>query len=347
MECLYFGEKTEFYNKIYNLISQNNECLKDYPYHNMEDNYKAIFVIQLDALGSNIEFDNWILKLYSISNSYFENSIISFIIKSDSMLYTKKYASKIVFLLNQMGARVLGHGVLEFINNYENLKKWELSLNLSRDKVIETMVSKLIKQTLDYKNIPVKNPKILVLHASSTQTSNTLHLWQMVREYINYDNIIEFHVEEGTVKDCFGCSFDTCTYYSKDKSCFYGGVITEELLPLIEHSDVIIWICPNYNDSISAKLMAVINRLTVLYKRISFREKKIYSIIVSANSGSDSVASQLIDALTINKGFQLPPYFMLTELASKKGSIYKVDDIQKKARAFAELIKTEFITTKV
>lgn len=163
----------------------------------------------------------------------------------------------------------------------------------------------------------------------------------MVKDELSYDQITEFHVEEGTAVDCYGCSFDTCIYYSLHKSCFFGGVLTEELLPLIEESDVIVWICPNYNDAISAKLTAVINRLTVLYRRVSFKNKKIYSLVVSANSGSDSVASQLIDALVINKGFQLPPKFALTALASEEGSIYKVPLIEEEVKAFAKQFSDE------
>lgn len=66
--------------------------------------------------------------------------------------------------------------------------------------------------------------------------------------------------------------------------------MVKESLPAIEDADCVIWLCPNYNDSISAKLMAVINRLTVLYKRVRFWDKSLFSIIVSGNSGSDCVA---------------------------------------------------------
>lgn len=78
--------------------------------------------------------------------------------------------------------------------------------------------------------------------------------------------------------------------------------MVKEILTAIEEADCIIWLCPNYNDAISAKLMAVINRITVLYKRVKFGEKTLFSVVVSGNSGSDCVAKQLIGALNINKG---------------------------------------------
>jgi hypothetical protein len=62
--------------------------------------------------------------------------------------------------------------------------------------------------------------------------------------------------------------------------------------------------------------MAVINRMTALYKRVKFGDKTLFSVVVSGNSGSDCVAKQLIGALNINKGFRLPPYFALTATAN-------------------------------
>ena len=100
-------------------------------------------------------------------------------------------------------------------------------------------------------------------------------------------------MENGAVRDCKGCSYTTCKHFSRQRSCFYGGVMVEEVFPEIERADAIVWICPNYNDSVSANLMAVINRLTALYRRTKFFDKTLFAVIVSGNSGSDSVASSL------------------------------------------------------
>jgi len=165
-------------------------------------------------------------------------------------------------------------------------------------------------------------------------------LWNLVSKNLSSANIVELQIENGKVQDCKGCSFTLCQHYGKQNSCFYGGVMVENVLPTIESSDVVIWLCPNYNDSIAANLTAVINRLTVLYLKMSFTEKAIFSIVVSGNSGSDSVAKQLIGALNINKGFKLPPYFALMATANDPGAIFKVPDIEETARSFAENIKS-------
>lgn len=94
---------------------------------------------------------------------------------------------------------------------------------------------------------------------------------------------------------------------------------------------------------ISANLVAVINRLTALFRKSKFYDKTLFSIIVSGHSGSDALARQLISALNINKTFRLPPYFALMATANDKGAIEKVPGIMDKARTFAENIKYNIV----
>lgn len=157
----------------------------------------------------------------------------------------------------------------------------------------------------------------------------------MVSDNLKGYNITELHVENGAVQDCKGCSFKTCLHYGMQNSCFYGGTMVKEILPAIQKADAVVWVCPNYNDSISANLMAVINRMTALYRTMSFYNKSIFSVIVSGNSGSDSVAKQLIGALNINKGSRLPPYFSIMAVANDTGEIDKVRNIKNMASEFA------------
>lgn len=325
------------------LLMDGGHILKMPHEHLVQHNelYRGLLVVQLDAIGQCVPFYKWLLEKKEMDEQYFRNSVLGFVVKSESDYFTKKFTASVMFLMNQMGARFIGHPLVESIKDDGNFKKWQLAEGLSREEVLKHVLDRLVENLIAYKPIVLTNPKVLVLHAGTHEKSNTLALWSMVKEHLGECDISEFHVEEGTAIDCYGCSFDRCIYYSLHRSCFYGGVITEELLPLIEDSDVIVWICPNYNDAISSKLSAVINRLTVLYRRVSFKQKRIYSLIVSANSGSDSVASQLIDALVINKGFQLPPNFALMALASDEGSIYKIPTIHAQAEAFAHQFKEE------
>ncbi|MCJ7814370.1 MAG: NAD(P)H-dependent oxidoreductase [Candidatus Atribacteria bacterium] len=304
-------------------------------------NKKIIFAIELDECGFNIPLFEILLKLKEKESDSLLGSKAVMIIQSSSELFTKSTAQKIIFLTNQMGCRFPGHPVVEATYDLNNFLSWQKSFKLSLLEIYKKQSKELVIKLIEENLKLVNRPKILVLHSSLFKTSNTLMLWRMVKEYLSGEDIKEFHVENGTVVDCRGCYYKTCIHYSEEKSCFYGGIMVKEILPAIEEANCIIWLCPNYNDAISAKLMAIINRMTVLYKRVKFGNKTMFSIVVSGNSGSDCVVNQLIGALNINKGFRLPPYFTLTATANDPGSIRNIPEIDNKAKKFAKNIKRE------
>ena len=336
-------DDSKLIEKIESISSKKNYKIIDFSNINFLElkTSRLVFIITLNDIGMNYEVYKFLERAREQDDKFFIGSIAGMVIKSNNEYYTKKMASNIIFILNSMGCRIIGHPLVEAIEEYKNFNSWKNVIDKSHEEIFSKMLENLMERILNYKKIHIKNPKVLVLHAGIYGKSNTLAFWEMIKKNLNVENLREFHVDDGTAIDCYGCSYNTCMYYSEKRSCFYGGIITEELLPIIEESDIIIWICPNYNDSISAKLMAVVNRLTVLYKRISFYDKKIFSVIVSGNSGSDSVASQIIGALNVNKGFHLPPFFFVTEIAGDIGSIHKVKDINEKALAFSEIINSE------
>jgi multimeric flavodoxin WrbA len=304
-------------------------------------NKKIIFAIELDECGFNISLFEMLLKLKERGDDSLLGSRAVIIIQSPSELFTKSTAQKIIFLTNQIGCRFPGHPVVEATYNFSNFLTWQKTFKLPLLNIYQEQSKKLVKKLREENLKLINRPKILVLHSSLSKTSNTLMLWKMVKESLSGEDIKELHVENGTVVDCRGCSYKTCIHYSEEKSCFYGGIMVKEILPAIEEADCIIWLCPNYNDAISAKLMAVINRMTVLYKRVKFGNKTIFSVVVSGNSGSDCVVKQLIGALNINKGFRLPPYFTLIATANDPGSVKGIQGIDKRVKKFAENIKRE------
>ncbi|RQD70110.1 MAG: NADPH-dependent oxidoreductase [Tindallia sp. MSAO_Bac2] len=274
-----------------------------------------------------------------INSSIFEKCTAMLVVRSSNEWFTKSFSAGLIFLLNQRGCRFIGHPLLEMTKGLNNLNRWERTSGIPREKLIYQMGEQSIQRLIHFKPIKHVEPRITVLHASSKKTSNTLQLWHMVKSHLSSMHIDEFHVENGTLIDCIGCRYQTCLYYGRQKSCFYGGDMIKEILPAMEKADALVWVCPNYNDALSANLTAVINRMTALYRTMSFYDKSIFSVIVSGNSGSDSVARQLIGALNINKGFQLPPHFCITATAYEPGSIMDSPNIEKRAADFAALIK--------
>ncbi len=144
-------------------------------------------------------------------------------------------------------------------------------------------------------------PRVLVLHASSHATSNTLALWSHVRAGLEDRCILtEIGLRNGTLEDCAGCPYTMCLHFGEQEDCFYGGVMVQEVYPAIRASDAVVLLCPNYNDALSANLTAAINRLTALYRSAPFTDTAVFAIVVSGYSGGDIVASNYNDALSAN-----------------------------------------------
>lgn len=304
-------------------------------------NKKLVFVVELDKAGLCLPILNMISKLYKLGSDLMFGSDGILFIHSSSDLYTKSLAAAVIFLANGQGCRFMGHPAVEATYGFNNFSTWQKTIDLPLEEICLEQCRKLGKRFIADNPVLKQNPNILMLHASLRTTSNTLMLWNMIKNNLSGCNIKELHVANGIIKDCTGCSFKTCMHYSAQSSCFYGGFMVEEIYPAIENADAVIWVCPNYNDALSANLTAVINRMTALYRKTPFYNKTLFSVIVSGNSGGDSVAKQLLNALNINKGFRLPPYFAIMETANDPNSIRRVNDIEIKTRRFAENIMKE------
>lgn len=302
-------------------------------------NKKLVLAVELDQVGYCKEIYDFISRLYEKGMDSLRGSSGVLLIYSQSDLFTKEAAQDIIFLLNRLGCEFMGHPVVEATLGLNNLQTWKKTMDVPLVEICKDLCKHLALRFLNDIREKATNPKFAVLHASSNRTSNTLALWNMIYKKLPNWSVTELHVENGMVKDCRGCSFKKCAHYSSQQGCFYGGMMIEEIYPAIENSDVLIWLAPNYNDALSANLTAVINRITALYRKMSFYHKSIYAVIVSGNSGSDSLARQLIGALCINKGFRLPPYFCIMETANDPGAIKRVINIEQKAEIFAKAMK--------
>lgn len=304
-------------------------------------NEKILIAVDLNEIGEDFEVMKIINDMVKLGKDSLKNSVVIIFVYSPNELNTKEITKKIIYIVNNLGATILGQPLIECMGKLENLRKWAKSLYLSREETLLFLSRKAIDKLINYQPKLIKSPKLLVLHANSNESISNTHLfWKKVESYLDIDYEV-IHVEDGTVLDCHGCSFNTCKYYAQQNSCFYGGIMVEEILPAIEKSDAILWLVPNYNDAISAKLMAVINRLTVLYLKHPIMDKNIFSIVVSGNSGSDSVIKQLIGALNVNKGFRLPPYFSIHTIANNPKEILEHENLDAMAKEFALLINKE------
>lgn len=114
--------------------------------------------------------------------------------------------------------------------------------------------------------------------------------------------------------------------------------MVEKVYPAIISCDVLVMVCPNYNDAVSANITAFINRLTAVFRTHDFSRKRVFALVISGYSGGDIVAEQIIGAMNFNKNFILPGNFALVETANNPGSILSVENLEEKAAAFARRI---------
>lgn len=305
-------------------------------------NRKIVFLGDLDGVGFYPDIHHQLLRLWETGGDQaLQGSEGIVLISSGSDLFTKRAAQNIVFLANRMGCRFPGHCLVESLGDLSNFRTWQKTSSLTLEEIRSEQCQKLFERFKAYSPPAASTPKILALHASSNQTSNTLMLWQGVQKHLPPGWSETLSIQNGSVVDCKGCDFVTCGHYAQQKSCFYGGVVISELIPAIEAANIIVFISPNYNDALSAMHTALINRLTALYRRMPLYDKRFYGIIVSGNSGSDSLACQMISALNFNKGMDLPPRFALMKNANDPGSILKDGDFDLYTAEFAASIQNE------
>lgn len=255
------------------------------------------------------------------------------LITSENELYTKEYAKEVLHVLNRAGMEFIGHPVIEAIAELKNMRKWASYEGVSNKEALMGQVRKLAERACSDQAPPIR--ELLVLHANSRpERSNTMDFYRAVQNHLTLPTT-QLELLDEHIQDCAGCNYRTCGYYSSIQSCYFGGSFTQNVLQAIRHADAILLLAPNYNDAMSAKLMAVANRLSVLYREGPFYQKYIFALVVSGNSGSDSVARQIIGAYNVNKGFRLPRRFYAQAIANDAGELRRAVEMEERARIFA------------
>lgn len=295
-----------------------------------------IFVCDLNEIGRDEGIDQLVKAWRSQS---LRGKTIGLICRTQNDWHTKTYARIMALIMNDLGAAVLGKALVEILPDYDNFSAWKKSSHMSLEEIAMSRISDLIQRMADFTHKKDEKPKILVIHSCSEKTSNTLALWRLVEASIQKKapqvEIQERYLARGSVTDCIGCDYKVCIGEAQKLNCVVGGQFVDEIMPSLEWANAVVWLCPNYNDTISADLIAVINRMSGFYRTRDLSHKSVYAVIVSGNSGTDAVANQLLGSLSLNKGYMLPPQFCLSEIASDPLSVLGKRGVQEKAEAFA------------
>ena len=299
----------------------------------------ALFAIDLGEYGVNLEYTRLLGWLRSHPKSL-EGWTGGVTADADSDLYTKSAARELVFTANRAGCAFVGRPLVEGTRTLSNFAI--VASNLGTDlygayvESIKLLVKEMARSQESDKE---RKRELLVLHASSHKSSNTYAVWQGVKQYLTDISITEIGLRNGTLADCSGCPYKMCLHFGERGSCFYGGVMVENVYPAVKKADGILLLAPNYNDALSANLTAFINRLTALFRTTRFYDKKLFGIVVSGYSGSDLIAEQMIAALNMNKTFYLPGHFAMLETANHPGEAMKLPGIEERMRQYAKRIQ--------
>ncbi|MDR0841440.1 MAG: NAD(P)H-dependent oxidoreductase [Christensenellaceae bacterium] len=297
---------------------------------------RVLFALSVGAYGLSAELCRLLLHLRAQADAL-DGSVAALLIDGESELYTKQLAQMLVLSANGAGCCFIGKPLVEGTGSLANLA---IHAGLRGGSLLNAYCETargLVERLRAFQPPQYAKPRMLVLHASDHATSNTLDLSGAVcTKLAGAFDIRELSLQNGAIMDCRGCSYKTCAHFAQHNACFYGGVMVDDVFPALLNSQVLLLLCPNYNDSVSANIMAFINRLTVLLVNNAFYSTYLYAIVVSGYSGGDLVAQQVLGALCLNKTFLLPPRFCLLQTACDPGAALKLPGIQEQIDSFAQ-----------
>lgn len=296
---------------------------------------RILFAVAVDELGVDEVFLRALRTLRS-SGQCLRSCVGGIIVDGADELYTKSAAQELALSANQAGCTFPGKPLVEGTGSLYNQHILAQRLGLSWEETYFARGRELVERILAFEAPKFDNPKILMLHASDNLRSNTVWLGrQLLQRLPENFSVREISLQNGTIHDCRGCSYAACLHFSQSGTCFYGGAISQEVLPAIRECDAMLFLCPNYNDAVSANLMALFNRMTNLLVQQELMDKYLFGVVVSGYSGSDLVARQLLGALCFNKTVTLPAQFCMMETAHDPGSAQKLAGVEQRLDAFA------------
>ena len=300
---------------------------------------KLLFALPLGDTGTNLEHVKILARLRR-EPVVLEGCTAGLIVDGASPLYTKSAAAELALAANLSGCALVGRPLVEGAGSLANFRVQAKNLDTDLMGAYRSAARELAER-LEGEEFPRRErPELLVLHASSHHTSNTLALWDAVKERLgDCCRVTEIGLRNGTVSDCSGCPYTMCLHFGERGGCFYGGVIQEEVYPALRRCAGLVVLAPNYNDAVSANLTACINRLTALFRQTRFYDKALFAVVVSGYSGGDILARQLIAGLNMNKSFYLPSRFALLETANDPGEAVALPGVGGRLDAFARTIR--------
>lgn len=317
-------------------------ALCDLPVRNAQGDLRgARILFALDAGSAGMDEPTLrLLRRLRSEPGCLEGSVCGFVVDGETELYTKALAQDLALAANLAGAALPGKPLVEGTGSLYNQHILAARRGMSWEETYRARTRELGERLLAFSPKRVGRPKLLVLHASESGRSSTLWMGrELSRRLSGCCSIAEISLRNGTIHDCRGCSYRTCLHFAENGGCFYGGAISETVLPAIRDCDAMLFLCPNYNDAVGANISALFNRLTSLLLQSELYDKYLFGIVVSGYSGGDLVVRQLLGAMCLNKTAMLPPRFCLLRTANDLPTAQHAPDAAQCLDEFARRIR--------
>lgn len=304
-----------------------------------------LFLAAVDDLGVSEAFVRTLRRVRALGDGL-RGCVAGVILLGSTELDTKNAARELIFALDTAGCAFPERPLVEATGSMRNLRVTQRTHALSSpEDALAFAVESLLDRLLSFAPPRYAAPRLLVLHASDRPTSNTLALGDLVLDSLDKRfSVKTLSLRNGTIEDCRGCAYTVCSHFASKGSCFYGGSISQEVIPAVQDCDGLLLLLPNYNDAVGANVMAFINRLTSLHVSGGLSGQRLYALVVSGYSGGDIVAKQAMGALCLNRSFLLPPCFCLMETANDPGEAVRLPGIRQRAASFADRIGRELLS---
>lgn len=296
---------------------------------------RILFALAVDAAGADPSLFALLRRLRTEPEAL-AGSAAAMVVDGTGELYTKASAQALALACSMAGAILPGKPLVEATGSLYNHHIQAANRGLSWEETYFCRVRELAARLAAFTPPRFERPRVLMLHASEQRRSNTLALGRAVLDRLAVRcDVREIGLLNGTVHDCRGCGYHQCLHFAQNSTCFYGGPLSEEVFPAILESDLLLFLCPNYNDGLGANLVALINRMTGLVVQQDLGGKYVAGVVASGYSGGDLVARQLLGAMCLNRGLILPPRALLLETAHDPGDALRAPGIEARLNQFA------------
>ena len=162
------------------------EALKGVPAHiqtTLEaplEQERLLFAIPLDESGVNHEYYS-LLAYLRTHPGCLNGSVGGVVVDGPGTLYTKSVARDLVLAASLAGCTFPGRSLVEAIGSLQNFKIQAKNAGCDLMMAYRLAAFNLVNRVMTFTAPHFKRPHLLVLHASSRSTSNTLDLWGRVR----------------------------------------------------------------------------------------------------------------------------------------------------------------------